>query len=67
VGTNICAVAMVVGRIFLTEGPLLDRGAKSGEISFFETKKTTFFDNSFKTQGGLGPLFPPFPTAIAVA
>jgi len=56
------------------EGPLLDfskrfsRGAKSGEKNFFslETKKTTFFVESFKR--ALAPLFPlPKPMILRMA
>jgi len=37
-------------------------GAKNYEISFFplETKKTTFFAENFKIQGGPWPSLPPF-------
>ena len=59
---------MGVGRIFSKSGPLGDfsyifpGGDKSDEIYFFphETRKTTFFAENFKIQGGLGhPLHPP--------
>ena len=68
VGTNICAVAIGVGRIFLTEGPLVDRGAKSGEISFSHSKvRKQPFLIIFSILRGPWPPLPPFPTPIAVA
>ena len=57
---------MGVGRIFSTGWPLVDflkdflGGAESAEICFFalDTKKTTFFAEIFKIQGGQGPPVP---------
>ena len=62
-----CIVSMGVGRIFSRRGALgefskiFPGGAKDGEIWFLplKTKKTTFFAENFKIQGGTKAPLPP--------